>query len=32
MPGSLQDLKSIVGSNHVVTDSDVLMKAMGGQT
>jgi FAD/FMN-containing dehydrogenase len=24
MPGSLQDLKSIVGSNHVVTDPDVL--------
>jgi FAD/FMN-containing dehydrogenase len=24
MPGSLQDLKNIVGSNHVITDSDVL--------
>ncbi len=24
MPGSLEDLKRIVGSNHVVTDSDVL--------
>jgi FAD/FMN-containing dehydrogenase len=24
MPGSLQDLKSVVGSNHVVTDPDVL--------
>ena len=24
MPGSLEDLKSIVGSNHVVTDPDVL--------
>jgi FAD/FMN-containing dehydrogenase len=24
MPGSLEDLKGIVGSNHVITDSDVL--------
>jgi len=24
MPGSLEDLKNIVGSNHVITDSDVL--------
>jgi FAD/FMN-containing dehydrogenase len=32
MPGSLQDLKNIVGSNHVITDSDVLAGRSVDQT